>query len=140
MKKNEPIEKIMTKEIVTILADASVSEVKNIFTKHGFRHLPVLEGEKVVGIITSNDMLKSTFSEKLFGDQRNADAIIDHSVAIIDIMTANPVCIKPETTIREASQILQKESFNALPVVDNNHHILGIVTTKDLVKFLLDHY
>jgi CBS-domain-containing membrane protein len=140
MKKNESVQKIMTKELITINKITPYADLVGIFDNNPFHHIPVVEGEKIIGIITTNDMLKAKFSEKIFGDSRNATAVLEHTLTIDDIMTKKPETITCKTTIRDASELLKQRPFNALPVVDEDNKLLGLVTTKDLVKFLFSKY
>lgn len=101
--------------------------------------MPVVEGDKLVGIMTSHDLMRVSFGE--FGDQdgRSLDAILDHTYSIPDIMNDNPVSIQKSESIREAARILSVGEFHSLPVVDGND-LVGIVTSSDLIRHLLELY
>ncbi|WP_396170531.1 CBS domain-containing protein, partial [Flavobacterium sp.] len=59
--------------------------------------------------------------------------------SVEQVMTKNLTTIFPETTIKEAAEILSKNEFHALPVIENGS-LVGIVTTTDLIKYLIDQY
>jgi CBS domain-containing membrane protein len=140
MRKNESVSKIMTSNLISVNKKACFSDVKKIFQKYPFHHVPVLEGEKLIGIISTDDMLKATFSEMFFQNEKEANVVLDCTLSIQEIMTKNPTSISIKLTIREAAILLRDCPFNALPVVDEKQNILGIVTSKDLIRYLLEQY
>lgn len=133
MKRNEPITRIMTPNPVTVHRGMKVSEVRKILAEGRFHHLPVVDGARLVGIISSTDLLRLSWGLE---DERGLDAILDHTKAIPEVMNV-PETITPHTTIRRAVEILAEGRFNSLPVVDG-HHLVGIVTTRDVMRYLLE--
>lgn len=136
MKKREPVSHIMTTEILTVQRTDTLREVKRIFENQAIRHLPVLEGETIVGIISKADLIRLNYGE-LFGNQDDS-SLLD-MLSIAQIMTDKPKVISPETTIREAADVFLHEEFHALPVVLDGKPV-GIVTTTDVIRFLADQY
>lgn len=139
MKKNESVTHVMTASPVCVGKHESVSVARHLINEKGVHHLPVVDGDRLVGILTSNDLLRVSFGE--FGNQdgRSLDAILDHTYSIADIMNDNPVSIDKSGTIREAARILAVGDFHSLPVVDGGD-LVGIVTSSDLIQHLLEQY
>ena len=139
MKKNESVTHVMTPSPICVARNESVSTARHLINEKGVHHLPVVEGDKLVGILTSHDLMRVSFGE--FGNQdgRGLDAILDHTYSIPDIMQENPVSIEKSDTIREAARILATGEFHSLPVVDGNA-LVGIVTSSDLIRHLLELY
>ena len=139
MKKNEPITHVMTANPICIARNESVSAARHLINEKGVHHLPVVDGDKLVGILTSNDLLRVSFGE--FGNQdgRSLDAILDHTYSIADVMNESPVSIEKSGTIRDAARILAVGDFHSLPVVDGDT-LVGIVTSSDLIRHLLEQY
>ena len=139
MKKNESVTQIMTADPVCVEQNQSVSAARHLINEKGVHHLPVLQGEKLVGILTSNDLLRVSFGE--FGNQdgRSLDAILDHTYDLADLMIPNPVTIDSTSTVREAARMLAVSEFHSLPVV-NGDTLVGIVTSSDLISYLVDQY
>ncbi|MCA9126712.1 MAG: CBS domain-containing protein [Planctomycetales bacterium] len=137
MKKNEPISKIMTRELLTVHEGEPVSKLRYIFQNDGVHHIPVVSGTRLVGIVSWNDLLRVSFGE--FGNQDGAslDAILDHTYKLADIMSKDLKTIEVHGTIRDAAHMLSNSNFHALPVVDGET-LVGIVTTTDLVRYLAD--
>lgn len=139
MKKNEPVTHVMTKDPVAIPRNAAVSEARRLLQDKDIHHLPVVDGDRLVGILTSTDLLRISFGE--FGNQdgRSLDAILDHTYSIPDVMNQNPISIESSGTIRDAAQLLATGDFHSVPVVSDGK-LVGIVTSSDLIRYLLAQY
>lgn len=139
MKKNEPIGKIMAKNLVTIDHTEPVSRARRLLESGEHHHLPVVHGKELVGIISWSDILRVTFGE--FGDQdgRSLDTMLDHTYQLTDVMNVNPTTLASDGTVRDAANTLASHSFHSLPVVDGKK-LVGLVTSTDLIRYLVDQY
>lgn len=137
MKQRVPVSQIMAKALIVVNPTKKISEVNQMFNEYGIRHIPVVDGTKLIGVISKNDVLKIGYGA---GDTHPEalNAIYD-SYELKDIMVQNPVTVTAETNIKDAAEILSEQSFHSLPVVEKEE-VVGIVTTTDLVKYLLDQY
>lgn len=138
MKKREPISHIMTKTVVTANESDDLKTVVEQLKKHAIRHIPIVRGKEVVGIISRTDINRLTFGA-LFEGQEGADEAILDMLTIPQVMTSKPKTVSSDTIIRDLAEIFVKEDFHALPVVDNGL-LKGIVTTTDVVKYFLEQY
>lgn len=141
LKHHDLVKRIMTPNPKAITLNTSISEVGRIFSEGKFHHLPVLDGKELVGIVSYFDLIRVSF-EQSFGvtDKKAVYAVLDHTLNIESIMTKNPVFVLDTHTVRDASEKLCTGNFHSLPVVNDNHELLGIITSKDLIKYLLDLY
>jgi CBS domain-containing protein len=141
MKKREPVSTIMTKNAQTVQLEDSLASVRNLIRSHGFRHVPVVEGKQLVGIVSKTDLNRLTFSS-LFAGQEQADEAVFEMLNIGQVMSHKPRVVKASDSIREVAEILAIEEFHALPVVDDHDpsKLVGIVTTTDVIKYMLDQY
>lgn len=137
MKKNEQVKRIMTpvESLKTVHLEQKLSDVRKLLAEHAWHHVPVLSGEKLVGMVSATDMLKMTFTA-YGGDDRSFDAYLDHEFSIADVMTTSLETIGEGDTIKQAAGILSKGKFSALPVVDGKGLCVGLVTTTDLILHL----
>ena len=141
LKHHESVTHIMTKNPKTIHLKTSISEVGKILGEGKFHHLPVLDGKELIGMVSYFDLIRVSF-EQSFGvtDERAVYAVLDHTLDIEAIMTKDPVCIQASSTIQEAAEKLSTGRFHSLPVVNEDHELLGIVTSKDLIDYLISLY
>ncbi|MDN3675358.1 CBS domain-containing protein [Flavobacterium branchiarum] len=138
MKKREPISHIMTKTVVTANENDSLRDVVEKLRKNTIRHLPIVKGKEVVGIISRTDINRLTFGA-LFEGQEGADEAILDMLTIPQVMTSKPKTVSSDMIIRNLAEFFVKEEFHALPVVDNGE-LKGIVTTTDVVRYFLEQY
>jgi CBS domain-containing protein len=139
MKKRVPVSEIMTKNVVSVAEQAPLREVLSLMNQNKFRHMPVMQGQQLSGIVSRTDLNRLTFSS-LFTDQESADEAVLDMLNLSQVMTNKPRTVKPEDSIREVAEILAKEEFHALPVVDDQGKLAGIVTTTDVIQYLLEQY
>lgn len=138
MKRNEPVSKIMTSDIRTVHVGQKLSEVRRLLADNPYHHVPVVSGEKLVGIITATDMLRLSLA--IYGvDERAVDAMLDSQHTIESVMSTKLTTIKAKDTVRHAAGILSEGSFHSLPVVDGEK-LVGLVTSTDLIRYLLAQY
>jgi CBS domain-containing protein len=137
MKKNEKIDRILTREIITVHIAQNVSDVRKIFAENGFHHVPVVSGKKLIGIVSASDILGISV-EGLGSDDRSMDAYIDHQFSIEGLMKKDLKTLSTKSTIADAAEILSDGKFHAVPVVDENDDLVGLVTSTDLIRFLRD--
>lgn len=138
MKKREPLSHIMTKSVITVNQNNDLKKVVEKLKSNSIRHIPVVNGKEVVGIISRTDINRLTFGA-LFDGQDGADEAVLEMLTISQVMTSKPKTVSSDTIIRDLAEIFVKEEFHALPVVDNGE-LKGIVTTTDVMKYLLEQY
>jgi CBS domain-containing protein len=139
MKKNEPVRKVMSADPLTVHTAQKVSDVQKILSGERLHHLPVVSGKKLVGIISSTDLMKLSFS--LFdSNDASSQAYIDRQFSITDLMQKDVISVTLNSTVRDAAEALSAGGFHAVPVVDDANNLAGIVTTTDLITYLLDQY
>lgn len=139
MKRREALSHIMTDHVMTVTPQDDLKEVVDLINKKKIRHVPVVENGHVVGMISRTDINRLTFSS-LFEGQEGADEAVLTMLSISQVMTHKPRVIQETQTIREVAEIFADEEFHALPVVNEEGKITGIVTTTDLIKYMLSQY
>ena len=117
---------IMTRRVIFLREEDNLSRIVEGMEHFGLRHLPVLDGDRLVGMVTHRDMLKILTSARRHDD----------STFVASVMTRDPIAVRPDTTISEAARILLKARFGCLPVVNEDGNVIGIVTEHDFVKVL----
>ena len=137
MKKNERIDKILTRDVVTAHVEQKLSDVRKLLAKSDFHHIPVVSGKKLIGLISASDILGISV-EGLGSDERSMDAYLDHQFSIEGIMKTDLRTLPIKSTIAEAAEALSDGSIHGVPVVDDQGDLVGLVTSTDLIHFLRD--
>jgi len=139
MKQRATVKEIMTTNLKSIsLHDGTIQGAKDLMEENGIRHLPVTNGAQLAGIISLTDIKRVSFGAN-FGQEDSVDKAVFSSLPLRSAMVQEPKVISSTMTIKETAEILASEEFHALPVVDNSN-LVGIVTTTDLIKYLLEQY
>ena len=138
MKNKEPVSQIMTRHVHYVRTDEGLVQAMDIIRQHHIRHLPVIKDDQIVGIISSTDLDRLTFSN-LFENQEGSDEVILSMLSIPQVMSSKPVVVSPDTSIREVAEIFAAKHFHSLPVVEEGK-LVGIVTTTDIIRYLIDQY
>lgn len=138
MKKRVPVSEIMSRDLITLTTSDDLVTAEELFKKHNIRHIPVINGKAIVGILSYTDLLRISFADAVDDDER-VDTMVYNMFTISQVMARDVISVPSNTTIREVAKFLAKKEFHALPVVDNEK-LVGIVTTTDLINYLLDLY
>lgn len=118
---NQEVRKIMTVDPVSAAPDQSLEEVANIFLETHWQQIPVVEDNKLVGMITAFDLWKA---------QRRGDNLSK----VRDIMTTHVVKITPVDKVGTAAELFADRRFKTLPVVNLNNELKGVVTAFDVIR------
>ena len=137
MKKRTPVSKIMTSQLVTVNESNTVSDVVDIFKERNIHHVPVVSGDKLVGLVSKTDIDRISFVT----DQQDekANTAIYQSLSLDQVMTKNVESIQANDTIKEAAELLARGAYHALPVLEKDS-LQGIVTSTDVINYLLEQY
>ena len=122
----------MQHAVIQVGANTSIGEAKEILSRHRFRHLPVTDGNTLLGIITLTDISKALPSP-VDSEISPEDHIIAEQVKVSAFMTNNPVTVSPMTPLEEVANLLQKYKIGAIPVVEENV-LVGIITESDIFR------
>ncbi len=138
MKRNEKISKIMTRDLVTAHLQQPLSEVRATMAERGFHHMLVVNGKKLIGLISSTDLLRVSYQ---YGqDVRQTDAILVDTVDISSLMSRDLVTLSDSNTVRDAVEIFSEGQLHSLPVVDGDHNLVGLITTTDVLRYMKEQY
>jgi acetoin utilization protein AcuB len=124
----------MTSPATALQQTNSLLDAALLLRRTGFRHLPIVDGERLVGIITDRDV--SRLSPSLLGkvSQKEYNAIFQNT-PLEKVMTRNPIAVTPDMQVLEAVTILHNRKLGCLPVVENDR-LAGIITITDMLGLL----
>jgi CBS domain-containing protein len=125
---------IMKRKVVTIAAGERLSTVEDIMTLGGVRHIPVVRGGDLVGVVTERDLLRTSLSNL---NQYGADArrAFLSAVEIARVMSSPAITIAQAAPVEEAAREMAERKIGCLPVVDEDEHFVGLVTETDLLRY-----
>ncbi len=129
------VRNFMTAPAKSMARDARLLDAALALRSTGFRHLPIVEGERLVGIITDRDIHRFAPSLLIKISPEEYNAIFENT-PLERVMTRDPLTVTPDTPLREAAAILQEKKLGCLPVVENER-LVGIVTVTDMLGVLL---
>jgi acetoin utilization protein AcuB len=129
------VERIMSKTIVTVDVYDSLRKVKRIFDDSRFHHLLVVEAGRLFGVISDRDLLKALSPSVGTVAETARDAAILNKRAHL-IMTRKPVTLGPNSGIYDAIEIFNNHDISCIPVVDDEHKPVGIISWRDILKTL----
>ena len=134
-----PVSTIMTKKIITLNSNDQLETAERLFKENHIRHIPVVEGDRIIGMLSLTDLLRISFADGAYEEDADVETIVYNMFTISQVMAKNLKSISSDTPIKEVAEILAHNEFHALPVVDGEK-LVGIVTTTDLIKYLLEQY
>jgi CBS domain-containing membrane protein len=139
MKQKVPVSSIMTTNVVKLNITDDLTKAEMLFKKHHIRHIPVVNVNKIVGMLSYTDLLRISFVDAVDDEDEVVDVTVYNMFTVEQVMAKKLITVSPDTTIKEVAEILASKEFHALPVVEGNL-LVGIVTTTDLIKYLINQY
>ncbi|MEL6832444.1 MAG: CBS domain-containing protein [Bacteroidota bacterium] len=134
MKKRTPVAKIMTSSPISVNLRNGIGDVVQIFADHNIHHLPVVSGDRLIGMISKTDIERISYVEGY--DEGGVTTMVNEMLTLEQVMTKQVETIQVDDQIKEAAQMLAKGEYHALPVLDGQQ-LTGIVTSTDVIKYLL---
>lgn len=124
---NEPISSIMTTEVITVSPLDTLNAVKKVLFEKRIHHIPVVDDDKLVGIITSYDLMDYNVKFEQYED-----------ILVEDLMTKKVITLGPKEKIGAAAQVFLRHLFHGMPIVNEAGELAGIVTTHDILRYNFD--
>ena len=134
MNLDTPVTHIMITDPITVEIGQGVADARRALSSERFHHLPVLERGKLVGIISLTDLLRHSIAD----DDGPTTRFVEQHLTLTDLMQPKLVTVSHRASIGEAARLLSAGGFHALPVVDEHEHLRGLVTSTDVIAFMLD--
>jgi len=129
------LSEIMSRGLITVDKNASLRRARRILDQHRIRHLLVMDGKRLVGIVTDRDLRQAAPSSKSPLTTSEREEFMDE-LKVAEVMSRKLITASPDTTVREAARVMVSEKLGCLPVVNGNQ-LVGIVTETDLLEMLV---
>lgn len=132
-----PVADIMTKKIISVSSSETVKKMRQIFNKYPIHHILVINKGKLVGIIDDRSILKITspYIDTKFESEKDLFTLTRQAH---QLMTSNSTSILPSASIQEAARSLIKNNVDLLPVVDEEGKAIGVLSWKDVMRFIMN--
>ena len=134
MKHQIPVSTIMTKNVIGLTRSDDLERAEMLFNRYKIKHIPVVSGEIIIGMLSYTDLMRISFSEVDESDSHSVESVIYNSFTIEQVMKKDVVTVSSQTPIIKVTKILAEREFHALPVEDDGM-LVGIVTTTDLLNY-----
>jgi CBS domain-containing protein len=127
------VAELMQTQPMTLRADDLLDMSEDLMSLGRVRHLPVLDGDRVVGVVSLRDLLAYSLTRALDFDPRERRAFLK-SVTVREAMSKRLITVRPEATRADAAALMLRNRVGCLPVVDSDGKLVGIVTETDLIR------
>jgi acetoin utilization protein AcuB len=130
------VEDVMTRDVVTLTPEHTLLDAINLLRSKRIRHLPIVEGQKLVGIVTDRDVKRATPSVVAGVGRDEYDSSL-LTIKLAQLMTREPTTVLRKSALKNAVEIFINRKVGALPVVDDGH-LVGILTEIDILRVAYD--
>jgi len=131
------VSRSMTRKVVTVDEEAGILDAQKLMAENKIRHLPIIdENQRLVGIVTDRD-IRSALPYHFYEEPQSVREKI-RTLKVKDIMTRDPLSISPAYTIQDALLLIQNSKVGALPVVDDDRRLEGIISVRDLLRAFIN--
>jgi len=135
---NQAIKHIMTTPVITVQPDDTMDKVQRIFEERPIHHIPVVEKSgQVAGMISKSDYVRLLHGFTLFKARKSEEynRAVLRSLLVEEVMTRQLASLHPDDPLSMAAGYFRENRFHAIPVVDDDQNLVGIVTTYDLLTY-----
>lgn len=126
------VEDVMTREVVTLGPDDTLRTAVNAVQRNRIRHIPIVDGRRLVGIVTDRDIKRVLPSVHGGASQDDFDRTLDE-LTLAQVMTRDPLSVQPSTSVKDAVSLLIDRKYGALPVVEGDI-LVGIISDIDMLR------
>ena len=151
MNTDSSVSTIMSRDVVTVAPETSVTEVARLMVEHDVSGIPVVDDGLLVGLVTEVDVVSreidvdppvyGTFLDAIFRfpwDRSDEELRRVLASTAGQLMTRDVETIAPDAPIRDAANMMFKQELNPLPVVDEHGRLLGIISRSDIVRLVAE--
>ncbi len=129
------VKDVMKTQLVTLNADVKLGFANDIMYLGRIRHLPVVRGDALVGILTQRDLYRASLTSILTNWKENKEFL--DSIRVSEVMTKNVITISPDATMEDAAQIMIDKKVGGLPVVQEKTKLIGLITETDVLQYFV---
>jgi CBS domain-containing membrane protein len=128
------VREIMMGSPVTLKPDDTLDLANDIISLGRIRHIPVVDGGKLIGIISERDLIGAA-ANRIFGLKQKSKSALLKSVLIKDVMRKRVVTMEPDTPIKDVAHMMAYKKIGCVPVIESGA-LVGLVTTTDVLRYV----
>ena len=132
--KAENVRKIMMGSPVTLTPDDTLDLANNVISLGRIRHIPVVENDKLVGLLSERDLIGAA-ANRIFGLNQKSKSALLKTESVKSIMKKRLVTVTPDTPIRDAARLMADKKIGCVPVISAGA-LVGLVTTTNVLRYL----
>lgn len=137
--KKELVKDWMSKDVVTVHPETTLPEAHKLMVEEEIRRLPVVdENGRLTGIVTLGDVRGAQPSQATSLSIWELNYLLSN-LKVKKIMTPKPMTVQPDETIGQCARKMLEYKVSGLPVVDDNHKLVGIITESDIFSMVVLH-
>lgn len=129
------VSQVMSEKVITALSKTTIFEAERTMTTQGFRRLPIISDGKVIGIITTMDIIRFFGSGSVFKYLQSGTIIQVLNTPALEIATKDVSTITPDADVGQAAKMMRDKNIGALPVVEKEK-LVGMLTERDFFKII----
>jgi acetoin utilization protein AcuB len=137
MLENVKVSEWMTSPVISVSPETPISSAHQMMKEYGIRRLPVVEHNRLAGIITLGDIREASPSDATTLSIWELNYLWAQ-LTVERVMTRNVLTITPEASILDAAETMLNKKVSGLPVVDSHSNLVGIITESDIFKMLVE--
>lgn len=126
----------MSKGVITVNEDVSMSEATKILKENNIGMLPVMKKGKLVGVVTDRDLKRASASDATTLEIHELLYLLS-KIKVKDIMSKDPITVPPDFTVEETAKVLMNKKISGVPVLDDGGQVVGVITRNDLFKVMI---
>jgi CBS domain-containing protein len=131
-----PVSEIMIKGPVTLKADDILDLANDIMHLGRIRHIPILEGDKVVGVLSQRNLFQSALVTAMGMRPKERKEYLK-AILVRNVMSVPVITVAPDASVKEAARIMVDKKIGCLPVMENDS-LVGLVTESDILRYVVN--
>jgi CBS domain-containing protein len=132
--KEGAVREIMTGSPVTLKPEDTLDLANDVISLGRIRHIPVVEDGRLVGLLSERDLIGAA-ATTIFGLKQKRKSALLKTVLIKDVMKKRVISVKPDTSIKDAAQLMADKKIGCVPVVESGT-LVGLLTTTDILRYV----
>ena len=135
--KNLLVKDWMTADVLTIAPETTLTDAAALMRQKNIRRLPIVDSDgKLVGIISQTDVMAAKPSDATTLDIWEINYLLSR-LKVEKVMTPQPYTVRPNSTLKDAAQLMYEHKIGGIPVVDEHNVVVGIITESDIFRVLI---